>query len=88
VPTQAEKDQVSEIVKQLPMKSVARDFGYVAGKYLSDVLEMAGMRPSDYVNLQDLSESFVGRFLAEMKSNEEIQQVFAKHFLEQISLRG
>jgi hypothetical protein len=88
VPTQEQQRQVSNFVKQLPMKPVARDFGYVAGKYLSDVLEMAGMKPSDYVNLQDLSEHFIGRFLHEINNNEELKQVFVKYFLEQLSLRG
>lgn len=87
-PTRQEKEGVQELVKTLPMNPVARDFGYVAGKYLGDVIEMAGLRPSDYVGLEGLTESFIEVFLKQIQSNKEVREIFTQHFLEQINMRG
>ena len=87
-PSEPEIQGVAHLVTQLPMKRVSTDFGYVAGKFLSDVLESAGLRPADFVYIDELATKFISRLVSELTNSKEVREAFAASFLEQLMLRG
>lgn len=84
-PTTLTKDMAKDLAGRLNISPVMYRIGTLAAEALADGLESLGLRPADYVQLDEISSVIAGRLSKELKANPE---VFMKAFVAQLGLRG
>ena len=65
-PTNAQRKEVQEIAKQMPLTDVVQAVSYVCANALTEELLRRGLRPADYWGQQELMATLLKRVGAEL----------------------
>lgn len=84
-PNTLAKEVVAKVVKSFPLDKVLYELGIIAARELANNIEALALRPADYANLPDLSETMSERLMQELGKDPDM---FANAFLTELRNRG
>lgn len=83
-PSKLDMELASKVISVIPIDRILRDLGVVAARELADEFERRGLKPSDYRNLEGVSQK-IATMIAKSVTKSE---VFDRALREHLGMRG